>query len=264
VAPRATGFVDSQKELAGLPLELAQRLETHFYRPVDTKASLVLDALEAGRSDFDSYERSAWSRFIMSLLFRNPDNVRAARARLAEDMLDIDSEAERRYRRERRSHDPPTFREYMKLPESREAVDRAAMKIMADSADSKRIGEHVINMQWGTMVMPWAVPALMTSDRPVFIVNGLRHPECEILMPIGPKRIFYAVNDAELVKKALLLHPRDLVAHMNEVVVRRAVKYVYAMNHNPLAYVQANMSKSPEPTYAQRSTAVRDRRLARL
>jgi hypothetical protein len=263
VYPRQTGFVDRSKELSGLPLELAQRLENGFYQPVDTLASSVLDAFEVGRSQFNARERSAWARFIMSLLFRNPDSLQAAKARLAEDMADIDRVSELRYQKKRTSSEPATFRDYVALPASQEALDHAVHKIMADTADSARIGEYIINMQWGSLTLPWSAPALMTSDRPVYILNGLRHPECEILMPIGPKRLFYALNDASLARQLGRMDSYQLVMNINEIVVKRAARFVYAMGDGELDYVQENMSVSQEPTLAERSISVRNERLRR-
>ncbi len=84
VYPKQTGFEDRLNELAGLPEDVRQRLETQFYSPVDSAAATVLKALKEGQRKFNDREREAWSRFLTSLIVRNPENIRAATARLNE------------------------------------------------------------------------------------------------------------------------------------------------------------------------------------
>ena len=260
VYPSVTGFVPGLYHLEGLPPEAHQQLEPAFFRPVVTQAATILRAMEAGQKGFNTRERSAWARFLMSLLLRTPEALEAAKARLAEDILTTDAASERRYRRHRRPGDPPTFREYIAEADSKDAISREAVETMVLTADSRKVGEHLIHMQWGSLRLPVFVPALMTSDRPLLVDNALEHPQCTLLLPIGPKRIFYAVNDRALAAQLRLMRPHALVRRINEGVVKRAAKYVYAMGDDQLAYVQKNMGTAQEPTLPERVVAVRENR----
>lgn len=263
VSPKQTGFVDRLYELAGLSDEARQRMETEFFRPVDTRAATVLEALEKGRTAFTATERSAWSRFMTSLLFRTPENVAAIKEQMLVAMQTVDGQAERAYRKLRHRKDPRTFREYLTANEIHQAVDRAALGVLTMVADSRKLGSHIINMRWGSLTVPFNIPALLTSDRPVFILHGLTNANCEILMPLSPKSVFYAVNSETLAAQFGMIDANDLVAKINELVVRRAEKYVYGITDRELNFVQANMGRASERTPAERASNLRKSRKRR-
>jgi hypothetical protein len=57
--------------------ELEQSLEEKFMKPLDTGAALALEKIMSNdRSPWASEPRSAWTLYIMSLLFRNPATVK--------------------------------------------------------------------------------------------------------------------------------------------------------------------------------------------
>ncbi len=265
VYPKQTGFEDRLNELAGLPEDVRQRLETQFYSPVDSAAATVLKALKEGQRKFNDREREAWSRFLTSLIVRNPENIRAATARLNESMTKFNAAAEKLYKAARKPNDPKTFREYMQQIDVRgEASSRAAKEAIASMVDSGLVVNHIKNMQWGALTLPFDAPSLLTSDRPIVFVKGLPDPGCQVLLPLGPKVVFYAVNDIALAPSLGALTPAQLAAGVNEIVVRGAQTYVYAMSDRHLAYVQANMGTAQQsPIAAMRHSRAERRRLDR-
>jgi len=80
-----TGGEDGLYELKGLPPEEAQRIETAFMKPLDTLANDALVMLESDdpRIRLDPKYRSAWSRFLMSLMMRMPTDISVLREGLA-------------------------------------------------------------------------------------------------------------------------------------------------------------------------------------
>lgn len=211
VAPAATGYVDRLYTLPGVRPELAEQFETNFYAPVDTRAAEVLAAMEAGLPPSDAGQRSAWARFLLSLRFRNPEELAAVRARLAADLQLVGRAEERAYRKQRRPHDPATFREYIAQTDLTPDLTRRTIRLMAETANSERTGEHIINMKWGTLRMPIEQPALMTSDRPLIWDLPLNDPLCHILLPTGPKTVFYAVNSPEMVYQLGRFGPERMI-----------------------------------------------------
>lgn len=262
VYPKETGFEDRPNELAGVPEPDRQRLETHFYSPVDSAAASVLHALKAGRRAFNARERIAWTRFMTSLIVRNPENIRAAVARIIESMDKFDSATEQRYQAARGPDDPRTYREYIQQAHLKDELSRAAKEAIASVVNNGLVVSHIVNMQWGALTLPFDAPPLLTSDRPLAIINGLPDPACQALMPLGPKVVFYAVNDVDLANSFGALAPAEIATTMNEIVVRRAQKYVYAMSDRHLEFVQANMGTAQEPPIAavRHSRAERRRR----
>lgn len=265
VFPRQTGFEDRLNELDGLPEPARQRLETHFYSPVDSAASSVLHALKAGRGAFNVRERMAWSRFMTSLIVRNPENIRAAAAQISENIKKVDRATERRYQAMRGPDDPKTFSEYIQQAELTDHLSRAAKEAIALVIDNGLVVNHLVNMQWGAITLPYDAPPLLTSDRPLFVLKGLPEPDCQVLMPLGPKVVFYAVNHIELAHSFAALSPLEVATTINQIVVRRAEKYVYAMSDRHLDYVQANMGTAQEsPIAARRHSRAERRRRKRV
>jgi hypothetical protein len=265
VYPRQTGFEDRLNELAGLPEPERQRLETHLYSPVDSAAASVLHALKAGRREFSERERIAWTRFLTSLIVRNPENIGAATVRVCENFAKVNPAMERRYLALRAPDDPETFSEFSSKVDLTDELSRAAKEAMALVIENGLVVNHILHMQWGAIGLPFGAPPLLTSDRPLFILKGLPDPDCQVLMPLGPKVLFFAVNRVELAHNFAALSPIEVATAMNEIVVRRAQKYVYAMSGRHVDYVQANMGTAQEtPIAAARYSRAERRRRDRL
>ena len=115
VTAEHTGYEERLYELKGYEAKLAQQVEDTFFKPVDTWASASLDLLEAHGhyAPWDNQSRSAWSRFILSLLLRCPEDIAMFREWWHEDFSATDAEAEARYQEVRGSGDPETFSDYL-------------------------------------------------------------------------------------------------------------------------------------------------------
>jgi hypothetical protein len=84
VHPNATGYVKGLYELRDLPPETAQQAEELFFKPADTHAADALDLLyENSMPTWQTRERSGWSRFLVSLLLRTPEEIPRVKAALA-------------------------------------------------------------------------------------------------------------------------------------------------------------------------------------
>src|SRR5258707_12593945 len=71
--PNATGFEKNLYRTEGLPADQEQHLEVNFMTPLDTAANLAFERIMRGDSaPWDSEQRRAWTRYILSLMFRNP------------------------------------------------------------------------------------------------------------------------------------------------------------------------------------------------
>jgi hypothetical protein len=66
-------------------------------KPLDTAAARALQKITSGdRSPWDSGPRSAWTLYIMSLMFRNPETVKLIKDHVTElwDAFEIISKAD--------------------------------------------------------------------------------------------------------------------------------------------------------------------------
>jgi hypothetical protein len=114
--PNATGYEKNLYRTDGVPTDQEQRLEVNFMAPVDNAAALALERIMRGdKTPWDNEQRSAWTRYILSLMFRNPAAVRAIRDNFIE-VWDVGiRELEPNYAERKRPTDPATFEEYYAL-----------------------------------------------------------------------------------------------------------------------------------------------------
>lgn len=261
VSPEGTGFVRKLYMLEGVSREASALMEEKFFKPVDDRAAVVLGKIEAGQQFFDGAERVAWTQFIMSLLFRHPENIEAVRSRLLHTLVSTSASAEWRWHRQRKAGEPHTLREAMRREIERDPaqVQRQALELIVGLSESERIGTQIARMWWGSTRLPIDVEPLFSSDRPVLKYGGLDDAGCHIMVPLGPKRVFWAAKSRQMADTIAIQSPATLARFVNEQTVRRAVKFVYAMSDSRLAYVQENMGVEPDPSPAE-MIAMLDRR----
>lgn len=84
--PAGTGYLERLYAIEGLPPELAQQVEEGFMRPVDTLAADALSLLESGDATMrrSARHRSSWSLFLMSLMMRMPNDLKALKSSYAQ------------------------------------------------------------------------------------------------------------------------------------------------------------------------------------
>lgn len=84
-SPDGTGYQVDLYRVGGVPDEIAQDFEKRFMHLVDTDAARALEKIIAGETDdWPGPLRSGWTRFILSLLFRNPEAVATIRGHIIE------------------------------------------------------------------------------------------------------------------------------------------------------------------------------------
>ncbi|WP_165937953.1 DUF4238 domain-containing protein [Methylobacterium segetis] len=250
--PAGTGWVDRLYELRGLSGPDAQAVEQLFMKPVDDAAAVVMRAFCSGRRvAFSTREMRAWARFMMSLMHRHPDDLEAFKEHFARGWRIVTPEMERDYRRRRRAHWPRDLQTYMdSVPDDQ--VERIGMSILVEMMNSEPINDHIVGMRWGALLYPNFRREVLTSDRPLVMTDGLAYPESLILMPIGPRAVFYAVNTPAMVQRLSSQDHNTFIEKLNERVVGQASRYVYAGSDAHLAFVQRHMSRTrPRPLVDQ-------------
>jgi hypothetical protein len=143
VHPDGTGYIHGLYSIPGLPPELEQVVETKFMRTTDNYAALALRILLSGATlQFSQDVRSGWSRFISSLVMRNPESVE--RSMLAgKAVYDQAREAlEADYAKNRKATDPATYEEYA-ARNSPNPAGRAGAILMQRIIDSPMIGTWI-------------------------------------------------------------------------------------------------------------------------
>jgi Protein of unknown function (DUF4238) len=240
--PGQTAYVERLYEMPGLPPVKAQQIEQGFMQLLDSQAAEALKALDNDdpRIKTDSRLRSAWSRFIMSLLLRAPNDIAALKAGVMEEWLRAIPDLEALYASRRSPEDPPTFFEYFATL-SPDEVARWAISLAPKLIDHSGIGAILNNMRWLVVRISSEVGEFITSDRPVVMSWTLAEEHAYLFLPIGPKTLFVAVNDKATQKLVEARSPAERVDVTNQFVAGRAINYVYSLNNAPLNLVRKHM-----------------------
>ena len=158
---------------------------SQFFQITDNGAARVLRMFKSGQQiAWTTDTRSAWSRFIISLMLRNPEYV----ARMAAEVVGFSdptsTELNDKYQQIRRPDDPETYEDY--IAKTGHPAGRASAIAMQTIHRQPAHGRppqpdalerrHVQERQ--------AHP--LTSDRPIIMTNGIVKPRDHLALPIGP------------------------------------------------------------------------------
>jgi hypothetical protein len=240
--PSATGYGLDLYAVRGADAATEGHLEGRFFSAADFDASRALDIIESGPdAQLDDRLRSGWSRFVMTLLHRNPE----AMAKWSVKAAEIAAEAERRFRENyatlRLPTDPETYEEYQRKPHGHYHAVTAVLLLQA-LMDHKDLGDLLNRMAW--VVAPLqSSRSLLTSDRPLVMTNGLSLPGAHLAMPIGPRRLFVAANELALAQQIVRQGHDELVSMMNDLVVRQARKFVWGFDNSHLQFVEQRLGE---------------------
>ena len=246
VGPRATGFEKDLYAFPELPPETAQHLENVYFNYADTLGSKALDAhLNPTAVQWPGELVSAWSRFVLGIYLRHPDAMPELRqAAIAEwDRGGEDQQAE--YEKIRKSTDPLTFDEYLanKDPLVRHKMQ---LNLVIKALDNQFICQHINQMPFAVIDLSGSPVPLLTSDRPVEIFE-LGKPKGTISIPISPTKLFVAANDAKSFKMIARYDAKTVVKNINDYIVTRARRFVWASDRSQEEYIRAKMSTAMEP-----------------
>jgi hypothetical protein len=244
--PDGTGYERDLYRIHGLPEPLAHEVESKFMHMVDTQAKRALDKIMGDdRSPWHTQMRNAWTRFILSLLFRNPEAVNLIKPHMQDCWNAAMDSLQANYAIRRLPTDPPTFEEYIARTEP-EAAQRAAMSVLLDTIDDAGLHNTISNMHWSKIVLEASRLSLLTSDRPLDKPFGFSSKDAYVALPIGPKTLFVAAYSDALAKKLAGTDPTEVVRLMNTAVVSRARRFVWGTEDSQLRFVQNRIGSAPE------------------
>jgi hypothetical protein len=244
--PDGTGYQTDLYRIDGLPDPVAQIVEQKFMHMVDTGANYALQKLLRGdTAPWEEPARSAWTRFILSLRFRNPESVAIIKSQMITLWETVLENMRLNYDTVRYPGDPPTFEEFVARTE-REAPLKGAMNLLQEIIDNPRMGPTIFGMKWSRVSLAASRISLLTSDRPLDMPHGLGSSEAYIALPIGPRTLFVADHDGTSAKRLGTLDPTSIVKNVNMAVVHQARQFVWGLDDGQSRFVQNRMSKAPD------------------
>lgn len=222
-SPKGTGYVRGLYRLDGPNEEASEAFERVFFSQVDNLAKEGLDMmLQRIPPKWTIKVRWAWSRFVIGMMFRNPERLAATRRHIEEIALRHWEAGEAEYNAKKDPNDPE-FLEFLLRQVAFNAVDWTT-----DIMENENIGRHIVGMRWSVRNISDSGMTLFTSDRPILMTNGLAGDEGHLIMPISPVHAFVACSSEG--KEKHLLHEipsPEFARAINRNILRFAQKYAW-------------------------------------
>src|SRR5579871_3747544 len=231
-SPKQSGYEPYLYSVPGLPPEQAHTVETKFMREMDSLACRAMHYM-IGKIEkpMDIELRSAWSRFLLSLLLRHPASISRLKAKMLAVTADVVKDFVDHYGEEERA---------------RLQVQVGIALTLQSMIDNTGVGMYLNRMDWRVTEVVRADYTLLTSDRPVVLSNGLLGPDGHMALSISPRHVFIAANNADLHKKVRGLSGKQIVRAFNEVTVEQADRWVFGADDRQLQFVRNRMSTNPQ------------------
>ncbi len=246
---RAVGFRERLYEIPEYPPETAQSIEQGFMKTLDDTAAIAHKLLLAKNFvDLDQAHRSAWTRFLLSLMLRTPDNLAAYKAGFAAVYDTPTSDVQAKYEAQKAPHDPPTAEEFLKLHQPMAPLT-AALTQLPHVMQNKGLGQHIIRMRWSVAEITRG--AFLISDEVLITSNGLGKDDGHIAMPISPTKLFIATNNEKTLDTIIGMGDRELVKTANAQIVGRAKHFVGAHNTLQKRFIENRFGLAPQTSIAK-------------
>jgi hypothetical protein len=245
-APDGTGYQKDLYKIDGVGADIAQHFERRFMHMVDTEAATAMRKIPAGhRETWSVKERDAWVRFILSLLFRNPEAVALFKQQLKKIWGEGAASLRENYHAHRQPNDPPTFDEFLKKTNPN-APAIAASNFLQKMMNSEVVANGILSLQWGRVNFPDSRHTLLTSDRPLDMPIGLQLQDSYVVLPIGPRTIFTATRNKLSLKRSSRNDQTNVVRDINERVVAQARQYVWGVDDEAREFVEKRINTLPD------------------
>jgi len=243
-APAATGWIRNlyANENKADPIE-RQALEMIFMSDVDGKAAEALSYLEHDRKKPAEWElRAAWSRFLLSLLYRSPERVAYITKKVRDYEEDtLNPALVRRYAEIAGPDDPPTFQEW--LGKAGPLTPDLRVRLIELMIGSRRLSEAINWMHWRVHQLDRLEFGFISGDLPLMISDGLGHSRSFLMLPIGPTRLFIASPDPNLINAFTTQYPHALEGAINEAIARQSTHVLIARDDTLREFVDERFRK---------------------
>ncbi len=246
--PKEVGFEPDLYAVDGTPPETRTLIEDKFLLRTDQLASDALDIfLATGKPDLPDALRIGWTRFLMSMVHRGPQQVAALKMKMAAGLAERLKEVERNYGSYRCPSDPLTFAE-AKAKMNLSQDDRLWAILFQKVVDSEKVGNLLIKMRWSVLTITNPEHTFLTSDRPLLSSNGIEHKGSFVAIPISPTRLFLGVNTIETELKFQSMPPKLCIPRINDWTASRAERFVYGTDDRQLKFIENRLGRGRHAT----------------
>lgn len=236
VHPSATGYINRLYAIEGLPDEAAQKIETEFLSPIDSRAAEAQKLL-LSEQPLSPAQRRAWAQFIATLMLRMPDDILTFKASLHDLYESIIPEFETVYNSIRRASDNQFDQVSTELIAS--APQKAMLKL-PEIMSNKRIIDGIFEMKW--FVLYVRNYDFITSDRPVIFDTPFNNSQGWLACPISPHHLFFAYQSEETANQLRAAPLQTVRLKFNNLIALSSKRFAYAINDQHLRFIQKRMN----------------------
>jgi hypothetical protein len=240
LSPKSVAFEDWLYETTGLPPEHAQQMEDVYFKLIDDRASNAHRLLVEGRAGEMSHEMQCdWARFIMSIWFRTPGDVKGLKTVINALSDPVISDAAIG----------------LTVPEDfpDAALNQLQMEAIRRAIDDPERGEALLSMEWATITSS-GTRSFLISDWPLDTAKDLPflgHPKSYISIPISPRQLFIAAPSKAFLIAIGDLSEGELEHRQNYATVAQARSFVGASNGEEDAFIKQNFGCEERPSIAR-------------
>lgn len=262
VYPSQVGFERRLYDFAPYDEQKFAGLELAYFQPIDDLAAKARDRLLANiKGQWSPELRSAWSRFLMSLVHRDPESLRIFRQRLAKILATFSPSTQAHWESVRGPTDPLNYLDM--LAEDPTYHDTTALRLLPSLIDNGNLGLFINRMIWGIMTLPSASRTLLVSDYPLVISNGIKNDNGHLALALGPDKLFVACYRRDLFDHLVNAQSADeTIANYNHCVVERAKRFVGSCDSAQRRFIENRFGTKPlnflEPVFDQLDAEGRD------
>lgn len=195
--------------------------------------------------------------FIMSLLHRSPDGIRAIAALSKKMLVEIRLDLRDKYAEIRGADDPLTVEEFERKQEK-----EADVAILARQLPNIIMNENIIRylskMYWIRIERSYFEKRLLLSDDPIIRTNGLKQSDGHIAFPVSPDYLVVGTHTSEFKQHLIDQDENFIFTEANKNVVQSARHFVVSYDRSQTRFITNRFGSLRRPTLSEQILAKDD------
>lgn len=261
VYPSQVGFERRLYDFAPYDEKKFAGLELAYFQPIDDLAAKARDKLLTNiGGDWSPELRSAWSRFLMSLIHRDPESLSIFRRRLAKILATFSPSTQAHWEMIKTPTDPQNYLDVLAADPTYH--DTTALRLLPSIIDNGNLGSFINRMTWGVLTFN-SKRSLLVSDYPLVISNGIKNENGHLALALTPSKLFVACYRKDLFDHLMdAQSAEETVANYNHCVVERAKRFVGSSDTAQRRFIENRFGIKPlnflEPVFDRLDAEGRD------
>jgi hypothetical protein len=230
-------------KLEGVQPGLENTVERDFLGPdVDDPAAVAHQViLGRGVRALSVQGRVDWTRFLISLLLRTPDQVEMIRTRGRESLTAEFKKSPEEYTNVRGDDPAASLTEWVE--QNNPAVfTNFGVELFPALVGSGMLNQALVQASWATRIFPSSCVSLLIGDNPLIYIGAMARSFL-IALPIAAHRVFFAFNHPQTWRILQGRSDASVAKNVNRDTVGRAVQYVYGTDDGQRRFIERYLRK---------------------